>query len=175
MSRQKFVMKSKHFMTSKRCHDIKQISIVFHWRLPTRTLLTSVEWESRADTDVQRIVKPALERDLPVYTMDEPACVPADRVVAAVTAPPAEMGDLEALLRRLLPTAPVPTPPPRPIPTDIDILLERLLSGVPAPTPPPQTGITVLETLLQRLLPGTPVPAAETGLRCVFFLWQTGP
>ena len=50
---------------------------------------------------------------LPVYTMDELACMPADRVVAAITTPPVEPGNLEALLRCLLPTAPVPTPPPR--------------------------------------------------------------
>ena len=42
--------------------------------------------------------------------MDEPACVPADREVTAVTAPPVEPGNLEALLRRLFPTAPVPRP-----------------------------------------------------------------
>ena len=42
--------------------------------------------------------------------MDEPACVLADRVVAAVTAPPVGPGDFEALLRRLLPTTPVQTP-----------------------------------------------------------------
>ena len=55
----------------------------------------------------RRIVKPAPERALPVYTVKEPACVPADQVVAAVTVPPVGPGDLEALLRRLLPTAPV--------------------------------------------------------------------
>ena len=87
-----------------------------------------------------------------------------DRVVAAVTAPPVGQGDLEALLKRLLPAAPVQTPPPRPIPTEMEILLERLLSGALASTltPPPQTGIMGMETLLQRLLPGTPVPALRS-------------
>ena len=47
-------------------------------------------------------MKPAPERALPVYTVDEPACVPADRVVAAVTAPPVGPGDFKALLKRLL-------------------------------------------------------------------------
>ena len=79
------------------------------------------------DTGARRIVKPAPERALPVYTVDEPVCMSADRVMAAVTAPPVEQGNLDALLRCLLPTAPVPTPPSRPMPTDIEILLERLL------------------------------------------------
>ena len=43
--------------------------------------------------------------------------MPADQVVAAVTAPPVGTSDLEALLHRLLPTAPVPTSPPQPRPT----------------------------------------------------------
>ena len=59
-------------------------------------------------------------------------CTLADRVVAAVTAPPVEPSDLEALLRRLLPTAPVPTLPPRLMPTDMELLLECLLSGMSA-------------------------------------------
>ena len=46
------------------------------------------------------IVKPVPERALPVYTIEEPAVVSADRVVAAVAAPPVEPGNLEALLRR---------------------------------------------------------------------------
>ena len=65
-------------------------------------------------------MKPTPERALPVYTMDEPACTPADRVVVAVTAPLLEAGKLEALLRCLLPTAPVLTPPPRPMPTNME-------------------------------------------------------
>ena len=51
--------------------------------------------------------KLAPERALPVYTVDEPVCMLADWLVVAVTAPPVGPGDLEALLRRLLPTAPV--------------------------------------------------------------------
>ena len=43
--------------------------------------------ESHADTGARIIVKPAPERALPVYMVNEPACVPADQVVAAVTAP----------------------------------------------------------------------------------------
>ena len=69
-------------------------------------------WESHADTGARRIVKPSPERALPVYTVDELACVLADRVVAAVSAPPVGPGDLEALLRCLLPTVPVQTVAP---------------------------------------------------------------
>ena len=47
-------------------------------------------------------MKPTPEKALPVYTVDEPACVPADRVAAVVTAPPVEPGDLEVLLRRYI-------------------------------------------------------------------------
>ena len=88
--------------------------------------------------------------------------------MATVTAPLVGPGDLEALLRCLLPTAPVQTPPPHPVPTDVEILLERLLPEAPvrAPTPPPQTGITGMETLLQRLLPGTPGPALQPRPDC---------
>ena len=50
--------------------------------------------ESHADTGAQRIVKPARERALPVYTADELVCLPADRVVAAVTAPPVEPAEI---------------------------------------------------------------------------------
>ena len=121
-------------------------------------------WESHTDAGARRIVKPVPERALPVYTVDKPVCMPADQVVAAVTAPPVEQGDLEALLRRLLSTTQVPTPPSRTMPTDKEILLKRLLSVMSAPTPilPPQTGITGMETMLQRLLPGTPVPASRS-------------
>ena len=87
-------------------------------------------WESHTDSGVRRIVKPVPEMALPVYTVDEPACVPADRAVAAVTAHPAGPSDLEALLCHLLPTAPIP--PPQPKPTELEILLKRLLSGVSA-------------------------------------------
>ena len=56
-------------------------------------------WESHADTGARRIVKPGPERALPVYTVDEPWCVLADWMVAAVTAPPVGTDNLEALLR----------------------------------------------------------------------------
>ena len=119
-------------------------------------------WESHADTGARRIVKPA--RAQPVYMVNEPVSMLADQVVATVIVPPVGPGDLEALLRCLLPTAPVQTPPPRPVPTEMEILLERLLSEVPALTPPPRTGIMGMETLLKRLLLGTPAPASRLRL-----------
>ena len=110
-------------------------------------------WESHADADAQRIVKPTLERERPVYTVNEPECMPADQVMAAVTTTSAGLADLEASLRHLLLTTPVQAPPPRPVPTEI--MLERLLSNAPAP--PPQTAITDIEIMLHtRLLPGMP-------------------
>ena len=107
-------------------------NFALRWHLdsvPLETLIRDIVdrcrvWESHADT--RRIVKPAPERALLVYTVDEPACVPADRLVAAVTAPPVRPGDIEALLTCLLPTALVQTPPHQPVPTELEILLERL-------------------------------------------------
>ena len=89
-------------------------------------------------------------------TGDEPGCGLDDRMVAAVTVPPAVPDQLETLLRRLLPTPVVPASPPKPVPTELESLLQRLLAGVqaPKPIPPPKTGITDMETLLQGLLPG---------------------
>ena len=114
-------------------------------------------WESHADTDAQRIVKPTTEKAWPMYTVNEPACVPADQVVAAVGAPSVGLCEIEALLKCLLPTTPVQAPPPRPVPTKMEIMLESLLSNAPAPAAlPPRTAITEMETMLQCLLPGAP-------------------
>ena len=112
-------------------------------------------------------MKPAPERALPVYTVDEPASVPAYWVVAAVAAPPVGPGVLEALLRLLLPTAPVQTPPHRAVPTEMDILLECLLSGALAPmlTPPSRNAGSGIAT-------GSDSQGLDYG--SVFFLWQTG-
>ena len=41
-----------------------------------------------------------------------------------LTAPSLGLGDIEALLRHLLPTAPVQTPPPHPVPTETANLME---------------------------------------------------
>ena len=74
-------------------------------------------WESHADTEARRFSKLGPERALPIYTVDEPGCGLDDRMVAAVTVPPAVPDQLEILLRRLLPTSLVaasPPPPPNP-------------------------------------------------------------
>ena len=90
------------------------VSIVDHCRV----------WESHADTGAQRIVKPGPERSLPLYTVDEPRGMLADRMVAAVTVPPVGPDGIDTLLRRLLPTIPVLMPPPKPIPTELGSLLQ---------------------------------------------------
>ena len=100
-------------------------------------------------------MKPKPEKTWPMYKVNEPACVPADQVVAAVGAPLVGLGDIEALLRRLLLTTPVQAPPPRPVPTKMEIMLERLLSNAAAPLPL-RTAITEMETMLECLLPGAP-------------------
>ena len=129
-------------------------------------------WQSYADTGIRIIVKTALERALPVYPVDEATCMPADRVVGAVTATPVGPGDLEALLRCLLP--PVYHRPGR-----YSSSWKFCWNADTA-----RTGITGVETLLQCLLLGTPVPVLRprpcparrdwTTIVCVF-LWQTGP
>ena len=119
--------------------------------------------ESHADTDARIIVKPTPERARLVYTVNEPACVMVDQVVAPVTVPSVGLGDIKALLRRLRPTTPVQTPPPRPVHTDMEILMVRLLLNAPAaaPEPLPRTANTERETLLQHLLPGAPTRALQ--------------
>ena len=121
-------------------------------------------WESHADTEARRFSKPSPERVLPIYTVNEPGCGVDDRMVAAVTIPPAEPDLLETLFRRLLPTPVVPSSPPKPVPTELESLLQQLLGEVqaPKPVPPAKSGITNLETLLQGLLPGIPAPAPQT-------------
>ena len=66
--------------------------------------------------------EPGPERVLPVYTMDDPECVLAGQMVEAVTTPPVETDNLEKLIH-LLPTAWVPTPPPKPVPMELEVLL----------------------------------------------------
>ena len=73
--------------------------------------------ESHADTEARRFSKPSLERALLIYNVNEPGCGVDDRMVVAVTIPPAEPDPLETLLRRLLPTPVVPALPPKPVPT----------------------------------------------------------
>ena len=75
------------------------------------TLWTDVECGRAMPTQMTAVVNPASERNRPVYMVSELACVPADQVVAAVTAPSVGLIDIEALLSRLLRTAPEQAPP----------------------------------------------------------------
>ena len=111
-------------------------------------------WESHADTGIRRIVNPVPERALPVYTMDEPAYVPADRVVATVAALPAGPSNLEALLCHLLPSdTAAPAESHR-----VRDLTETT---------------TVRSATPRRLLPGTPVMASRARPGPVRRYWNT--
>ena len=80
-------------------------------------------WESHADTDDQRVVKPTPEEAQPVHA-SEPTLRPTEQV------------DLEAMLKHLLPAIPAEAPPPHSAPTDIEAMLKRLIQ---APQPRPAT------------------------------------
>ena len=97
-----------------------------------------------------------------MYTVDEVEDMLADRM-AAVTTPPMRPGELEALLRRLLPTVLVPTPPPSPdTHGNGDFATAPTVGSTDT-----EAGTTAsdwyygMETLLQHLLPGTPVPVSR--------------
>ena len=70
-------------------------------------------WESHADSDARRFSKPGPARALPIYTVDDPGHGRDDRMVEAITNSPTAPDQLETLLRRLLPTPVMPTPPHR--------------------------------------------------------------
>ena len=53
-------------------------------------------WESHAETEARRFSKPGPERALPIYTVDEPGRGVDDRMVVAVTIPPAAPDPLES-------------------------------------------------------------------------------
>ena len=126
-----------------------------------------------------RVVKLAPERALPVYTVNEPACVQADQIVVVVTAPPVGPGDLDVLLRCLLPTTPVTTPPPRTHrdgyftgmsavwSTDIAALDQDYGNGnLAAAHASGNTGSSIAVT--------TGSGSQRLEYNCVFFLWYTG-
>ena len=60
-------------------------------------------WESHADTDDRRVVKPTPERARPVYVVGEPTLVLTEQVIAAVTGPSVGFANLKAMLKRLFP------------------------------------------------------------------------
>ena len=79
-------------------------------------------WESHADTDDQRVVKPMLERAQPVYAVSEPTLGPTEQVITAVSRTSVGLADLETMLKRLLPAVPAQAPPPRSAPTEIEAM-----------------------------------------------------
>ena len=115
--------------------------------------------------DARIIVKP----------VNEPACVPADQVVAVVTAPSVGLDDIEALLRCFTSDCAGQTPPSRPVPMEMEIMMQCLLSNAPAPMQalPPRTTVTEMETLLQRLLPGVPTLAPRVRPFPAHRAWST--
>ena len=154
-----------HFIASHPNCDLRRHLDSVPHETPIREIVDRCRvWESHADADDRRIVKPTQERARPVYMVSEPVCMPADQVMAAVIAPSVGLGDLEALLRHLLPAAPMQAPLPRPVPTEVEIMPECLLSNALtlAPAPPPQATNTDIEIMLQRLLLGTPTRALRS-------------
>ena len=89
--------------------------------------------EALADTEYTRGVKPHSALKDRSNTLNCMRCSTGNQCM-----------DLETLLRRLLPTAPVQAPPPGSVPTEMEIILERLHLNAPAsaPTPPPRAAIT---------------------------------
>ena len=83
-------------------------------------------WESHADAD-RSFVTPAPERTQSVYTVSEPAVMPADQVVAFVVTPAVGLADM--LLKQLLSSVPAMAPPPHPVPAEMETVLARLLSS----------------------------------------------
>ena len=75
-------------------------------------------WESHADSDNRRVGRPVPEKALPIYTVSDANGGGVGRVATAVPASPTRPDQLERLLRRLLPTQVLPTPPPKPVPSD---------------------------------------------------------
>ena len=78
-------------------------------------------WQSHADTDDRRVVKPMLERVQLMHAVSEPTLGPTEQVVAAVTGPSLGLADVEAMLKHLPTAIPAQAPPPLSAPSDICI------------------------------------------------------
>ena len=126
-------------------------------RLPSGILLIVAGCGCHADSDARRLSKPGPDRALPIYMVNESGCGTDDWIVAAVTTSQTAPYQLETLIRWLLPSPVVPTPPPKPVTSSLEQLLQHWLVGAqaPKPAPPAKTGSSDIESLLQRLLPGT--------------------
>ena len=94
-------------------------------------------WESHADTDDRRVVKPTLERAQPVYAASESLLGPPEQIVEAVNGPLVGLADIETMLKRLFPAVPAQSPAPRPAPTELEAMLKRLLPGTLTQAPSP--------------------------------------
>ena len=92
-----------------------------------------------------------------MYAVSEQTLVPTEQVIAAITGPSVGLADLEAMLKRLLPTVLAQAPPPHTAPTDIEAMLKRVLTGTPTQAPQPRDSS-------QGLVYGI-----------VFLLWQIWP
>ena len=112
--------------------DLRGISIVSRREHLSGTLWTYVECMRAMPTQTTRVL---LNRHRPVFMVSEPAAMPVDRVVAAVTTPSVRLADLETLLKRLLLNMLASAPPPWPVPTEIETMLICLLLSAPAPAP----------------------------------------
>ena len=90
-----------------------------------------------------------------MYAVSEPVLGLLDQVITAITGPLVRLADLEVLLRCLLLTT--LAPPPRPASTMMEAMLKRLLSTAPSQAPSPGHATMDIEIILQCLLSGTPV------------------
>ena len=77
----------------------------------------------------RRVGRPVPERALPINTVSDANGGGVGRVATAVHTSPTGPDQLESLLRRLLPTPVLPTPPPKPVPSNLELLLQRLGGG----------------------------------------------
>ena len=118
-------------------------------------------WESHADTDDQRVVKPTLKRAQPVHEVSEPTLGPTEQIVAAITGPSVGLANLGTMLKCLLPAIPAQAPPPLSAATDLETMLKRLLPAVPAQALQPRSAPTEIEAMLKRLFPGTLTQAPQ--------------
>ena len=82
-------------------------------------------WQSHADTNHWRVVKPMSEKAQPVYAVSLSV----------------GLADLEAMLKRLLPDMPAQAPPPLSAATDIEAMLKCLLTGTLTQAPQPHQGL----------------------------------
>ena len=107
-------------------------------------------WESHADADDRRVVKPTPERAQPVYAVSELTLGPTEPVVAAVTGPTVGLANFETMLKLLLPAILAQAPPPLSAPTDVETMLIGLLLAVPAQAPSPRSAPTEIEAMLKQ-------------------------